>query len=139
MRVLLITALPFSWLTDTFSDIPQSFLDKSEKFTPSPNSKQTTSTDSAHTFSATPNFYCPSGAFQGWKQVKLAGKRQSKSSTDLKRLTSLRDEWVWNTVNKIDDRKMDIQALAFRKVGLEDMPYEILGDAAFNLSGAITT
>ncbi len=102
---------------------------------PSPNSKQTASADSAHTLLATPKFYCPSEAFQGWKQVKLAGKRQSKSSTDLKRLTSLREEWVWNTVNKKDDRKMDIQAMAFRKLGLEDMPYEILGNVAFNSSG----
>lgn len=124
-------------MTDTFLDIPQSFLDKSQRLPPSPNSKQRASTDSAHILSGTPNFYCPSEAFQGWKQVRLAGKRQSKSSTDLKRLTSLRDEWVWNTVNKIDDRKMDLQALAFSKLGLEDMPYEILGNVAFNSSGEI--
>jgi hypothetical protein len=119
------TSVP--WLIHVCSDVPQSFLDRRPKTPPSPDGSQPAVRDT-HTLSATPNFYCPSGAFQGWKQVKLAGKRQNKSSSDLKRLTSLRNEWVWDSTNDPKTPKMDTPLSAFRKVGMEDMPYEILGN-----------
>lgn len=122
-----------SWLTGLFPDIPQSFLDESQK-PPQPRSIPTSANtnylgtrDTLHTLSESPNFYCPAAAFQGWKQVKLAVKTQSKSSSDLKRLTSLRDEWFWDLDVRRKPLNMDTQALTCRRVGIEHMPFEILG------------
>lgn len=116
-----------SRLTDVLLDIPQSFLDRSAKPSQSPDRNQPASGESVDRPSTSPSFYCPSGAFQGWKQVELAGKRQSKSSSDLKSLTSLRDQWVWDPRNAQNVSDMDVRASAARGVGLEDMPFEILG------------
>jgi len=115
-------------------DIPQSFLDKSQPIPSSSDHPETASTVGVDSFSTSSQFFCPSGAFQGWKQFKLAAKRQSKSSSDLKRLTTLRDEWMWDTKNEESSRKMEIPMSAFRKVSMEDMPYEILGMTMVNSS-----
>jgi hypothetical protein len=109
-------------------DIPQSFLDRTQPKPSASDTPEEASTAGVDSLSASPKFFCPSGAFQGWKQFKLAAKRQSESSGDLKRLTSLRDEWMWDTTNEESNSKMEETSMsAFRKVSMEDMPYEILG------------
>ena len=124
---------------DLFLDIPQSFFDESQVSRPSPDRNRTASRDRVHTLPPSPNFYCPSGSFQGWKQVKLAGRRQSKSSSDLSSLTSLRNEWCWDLRNEQNDHKMSTQISEVRKIGIEDMPYEILGRIKLSPSSATPT
>jgi hypothetical protein len=107
------------------TDIPQSFLDKTRRPSQSPERLQPVRTDTSHVRSTSPTFYCPSGAFQGWKQARLGKKRGSKSVGDLRKLTGLRNEWVWDIDPSAS--KMERQPSAQRKIGIEDMPFEILG------------
>jgi hypothetical protein len=118
---------PHPNLTDVSSDIPQSFIEQSQNYPPSPDCHQTSSKDTTDTRFATPNFYFPSASFMGWKQVELGGKRRSKSSNDLAGLTTLQDEWLWASENQPKSSQMNFGNLAARKVGIEDMPFEILG------------
>ena len=41
---------------------------------------------------------------------------------------------MWDTKNEESSRKMEIPMSAFRKVSMEDMPYEILGMTMVNSS-----
>ncbi|KAL1957813.1 hypothetical protein VTO42DRAFT_5531 [Malbranchea cinnamomea] len=45
-----------------------------------------------------PDFCCPCGAFLGWKQIPLGGRRQSRSFSDLRLLgNSFTRGWAWET------------------------------------------
>ena len=43
-----------------------------------------------------PDFCCPCGGFLGWKQIRLGGKRLSKSYGDLRLLGDMQSKgWAW--------------------------------------------
>ena len=82
------------------------------------------------------DLFCPCGSFQGWKQIQLGGRKQSKSYNDLKRLVDLEHGWSWKIEqDQQEDPRDKVRGIAKaaqnKKLGLEDMPFEIL-DAIFS-------
>ena len=87
-----------------------------------------------------PDFCCPCGTFLGWKQIPLAGRRQSKSFSDLRLLgNSFSRGWAWDSHDHDHDHGHDhdhappepVQeelAVPEKKLAsIEMMPPEILG------------
>jgi hypothetical protein len=112
---------------DQSLDIPQSFLDRGQKQLPSLDSDRSPSRNDAIHAYLHPNFYCPAGAFRGWNQPKMGLTKQSKSLSDLRGLVDMRSEWVWDSKTDTSIPIHHPSLAARRKVGIEDMPFEILG------------
>ncbi|CRG84806.1 F-box protein YLR352W [Talaromyces islandicus] len=77
-----------------------------------------------------PDFCCPCGGFRGWKQIRLRGRKLSKSYGDLRRLGGgpSSSEWMWDTS---DGRPALGEPLPEQKaprprISIEDLPVEVL-------------
>lgn len=97
--------------------------------------------------SQSPEFCCPCGAFRGWKQIQLGGRKQSRSYSDLRLLGSSHSKgWAWEVENKRpalevepkeEDEQGEGEAPKVKEKGrarLEMLPVEILGETPNRLS-----
>ncbi|KAM5442079.1 hypothetical protein MferCBS31731_002908 [Microsporum ferrugineum] len=88
----------FGSIEEDNTGIAQSFLDTKEN---------NSSGDKAHTANCSavqvqepkaqiPDFCCPCGTFRGWKQIRLGGRKQSRSYSDLRLLGGAQARgWAW--------------------------------------------
>ena len=73
------------------------------------------------------DLYCPCGAFKGWKQVRIGGRRLSRSYSDLRRLGHDKG-WAWEEKKEGVSGKVDVsKEAAAGQSRLEMLPVEILG------------
>ncbi|KAI9838286.1 MAG: hypothetical protein M1819_005554 [Sarea resinae] len=113
--------------------VPQSFIDSMQSVEPTH--------DAMHTQGSiggieSPNFCCPCGGFKGWKQIRLGGKRMSKSSSDLRFLGgNIGQGWGWETPNVVrsnpemlenPEKKETVEQYPPSQSALERLPPEIL-------------
>jgi hypothetical protein len=79
----------------------------------------------------TPDFCCPCGGFLGWKQIRLGGRKLSRSYGDLRLLgRSPTRGWAWNTNSGrpiLEESHQEPKEPAKPRVSLEDLPVEVLG------------
>jgi len=77
-----------------------------------------------------PEFCCPCGGFRGWKQIRLRGRKLSRSYGDLRRLGSMsaHSEWMWDTSDgrpALGEPKPE-QSAKKPRLSIEDLPVEVL-------------
>jgi hypothetical protein len=77
-----------------------------------------------------PDFCCPCGGFMGWKQIRLGGRKMSKSYSDLSLLghRSSSTGWMWDTTSPRPTIKEVAVEVEEKRPGLtiEDLPVEVL-------------
>lgn len=85
-----------------------------------------------------PEFCCPCGAFLGWKQIRLGGRRQSRSYSDLRLLGNAQSRgfaWEVNDASRItpvaEEPKKSVKK---GQAPIELLPAEILGMFIYSLS-----
>src|SRR5690242_3143407 len=79
---------------DVVPEIAQSFVDT--RGAPSLKELQITAGTAAQVQTQCSDFFCPCGAFLGWKQIRLGGRRQSRSHSDLRSLNAQSKTWTWD-------------------------------------------
>ncbi|KAF3481424.1 leucine Rich Repeat domain-containing protein [Arthroderma uncinatum] len=127
----------FGSIEEDNTGIAQSFVDTKES---NPASDQTHTADcsavKAQELKAqAPDFCCPCGTFRGWKQIRLGGRKQSRSYSDLRFLGGTQARgWAWEEdVPELAPPKVQKQEqLALQRVikraCLEKLPVEILDE-----------
>lgn len=79
----------------------------------------------------TPDFCCPCGSFMGWKQIRLGGRRMSRSYSDLRMLgRSASRGWAWDTTTTPGNpttEEAEKSASVKAKSPFEALPVEVLG------------
>ena len=106
---------------DSGLGIAQSFVDTQLPISPSLDMQQV------------PDFCCPCGSFRGWKQIKLGGKKLSRSHNDLHLLgsTSNSKAWVWSTqTSNVSGNKNPLPTPG--SAPIEQLPPEILGNSTLS-------
>ncbi|KAF5017540.1 hypothetical protein F66182_10519 [Fusarium sp. NRRL 66182] len=120
----------FGSVKEDSQGIAQSFLDTSRP-------KEGSSEDNAPVVNMTaavdqmPDFCCPCGGFMGWKQIRLRGRKMSKSYSDLSMLgqRSSSTGWMWDTTSKRPTiKEVPVEVEEQRPaLTIEDLPVEVLG------------
>jgi hypothetical protein len=77
----------------------------------------------------TPDFCCPCSGFLGWKQIRLGGKKLSKSYSDLRLLGRGHPRgWAWDEAGSRSSPRADEEKKSTLKPTLiEKLPNEVLG------------
>ncbi|KAL1964724.1 hypothetical protein VTN77DRAFT_6750 [Rasamsonia byssochlamydoides] len=116
----------FGSVKEDVEGIAQTFVDTH----PPPTSADHTLSVMAVAETQTPDFCCPCGAFLGWKQIRLGGRRLSRSYSDLRLLgRSASRGWAWDgsgerlLLKEAGEKK---QQPAKRRVSIETLPVEVL-------------
>ncbi|WEW60717.1 hypothetical protein PRK78_006204 [Emydomyces testavorans] len=116
--------------------IAQSFVDKE-----SSPSKDSTSAKTALNIQSppqTPDFCCPCGGFLGWKQIRLGGRRASRSYSDLRILGGGHHSrgWAWEetTLKPAPTVKEEELPKEREPAPIEKLPAEILDQIISNLA-----
>ncbi|EED24221.1 Leucine Rich Repeat domain protein [Talaromyces stipitatus ATCC 10500] len=117
----------FGSVKEDIDGIAQSFLDTTTKL--KDDSGHITS-DMAAAVDQMPEFCCPCGGFMGWKQIRLRGRKMSKSYSDLSLLghRSSSTGWMWDTTGSrptIKEVPAEIEPRRAR-LTIEDLPVEVL-------------
>ncbi|PGH11655.1 hypothetical protein AJ80_07022 [Polytolypa hystricis UAMH7299] len=88
---------------DSTGEIAQSFVDTEPRPPSKDQNKELPQVDTTaaqvHTQHSqhSPDFCCPCGAFLGWKQIRLGGRRASRSFSDLRLLGGSQSKgWAWD-------------------------------------------
>ncbi|KAK2734236.1 hypothetical protein FQN55_002853 [Onygenales sp. PD_40] len=88
----------FGSIKEDSSGIAQSFVDTEEHRTSSKELPKIDTTAVQAPSQDSPEFCCPCGAFLGWKQIRLGGRRMSKSFSDLRLLGNAQSRgFAWET------------------------------------------
>lgn len=108
----------FGSVKEDTEGIAQSFLDT------------TKSKDMTAAVDQMPDFCCPCGGFMGWKQIRLRGRKMSKSYSDLSILghRSSSTGWMWDSTSKrptIEEVPVEIEEKR-PALTIEDLPVEVL-------------
>lgn len=76
-----------------------------------------------------PEFCCPCGGFRGWKQIRLGGRRMSRSYSDLRFLgRSSSRGWAWDDDEdeRPVEKKKKPKEPEKQRVTIESLPVEVL-------------
>ena len=78
-------------------------------------------------------FCCPCSGFLGWKQIRLGGRKLSKSYSDLRLLGRSHSRgWAWDDTNdRFPSKTVDTKKLPPRGTPIDKLPVEILGKESF--------
>jgi hypothetical protein len=119
----------FGSVKEDTGGIAQSFLDTSKQKEGS-SEDNTPVVDMTAAVDQMPDFCCPCGGFMGWKQIRLRGRKMSKSYSDLSILghRSSSTGWMWDTTSKRPIIK-EVAAEVEEKrptLTIEDLPVEVL-------------
>ncbi|EEP80492.1 conserved hypothetical protein [Uncinocarpus reesii 1704] len=128
----------FGSIEEESTGIAQSFVDKEN----SPSKGQSNPAKTALNVQSptqTPDFCCPCGGFLGWKQIRLGGRRASRSYSDLRLLGGGHQSrgWAWEeaTVKPTPTVKEEEQPPKERgPAPIEKLPAEILDQIISNLA-----
>ncbi|KAK2731830.1 hypothetical protein FQN57_003079 [Myotisia sp. PD_48] len=129
----------FGSIEEDNSGIAQSFLDTKESNPPKDHSDAFKSAFQMQSPTAQPpEFCCPCGTFLGWKHIKLGGRRQSRSYSDLRVLGGAQARgWAWEDhVPKPASPVTKPQPLikTKKRACLERLPVEILDQIISHLA-----
>ncbi|PGH30359.1 hypothetical protein GX50_06878 [[Emmonsia] crescens] len=121
----------FGSIKEDSTEIAQSFVDTEDNSSnKEPPKVDNTATQALVQSPDSPDFCCPCGAFLGWKQIRLAGRRLSRSYSDLRLLGNAQSRgfaWEVNDSNPIppvqEEPKKSIQK---GNAPIELLPAEIL-------------
>jgi hypothetical protein len=119
----------FGSVKEDSEGIAQSFLDTTR---PKEGSEDSTHpiVDMTAAVDQMPDFCCPCGGFMGWKQIRLRGRKMSKSYSDLSILghRSSSTGWMWDSTSKrptIKEVPMEVEEKR-PTLTIEDLPVEVL-------------
>lgn len=119
----------FGSVKEDIGGIAQSFLDTSKHKEGSSEDK-TSVVDMTAAVDQMPDFCCPCGGFMGWKQIRLRGRKMSKSYSDLSILghRSSSTGWMWDTTSKRPTIKEVAVEVEEKRptLTIEDLPVEVL-------------
>ncbi|OKL59866.1 hypothetical protein UA08_04681 [Talaromyces atroroseus] len=118
----------FGSVKEDVDGIAQSFLDT--KLSEDRSSDHSSAVNMAAAVDHLPEFCCPCGGFMGWKQIRLRGRKMSKSYGDLRLLghRSSSTAWAWDTPIKrpiIQEVLVEPEQIQPR-LSIEDLPVEVL-------------
>lgn len=122
----------FGFVKEDVEGIAQSFLDTATTTRAKEGSEDNTSVvDMMAAVDQMPDFCCPCGGFMGWKQIRLRGRKMSKSYSDLSLLGQRSSSmgWMWDTASTRPTIKQVYMEVEETQPGLtiEDLPIEVLG------------
>jgi hypothetical protein len=119
----------FGSVKEDVDGIAQSFLDTKLEDLQLPPEKKNTAVDMA-VVDQMPDFCCPCGGFMGWKQIRLRGRKMSKSYSDLRLLghRSSSTAWAWDTPGKRPAVAVLVEPEILPRLTIEDLPVEVLGE-----------
>ncbi|KAE8549314.1 hypothetical protein EYB25_007834 [Talaromyces marneffei] len=121
----------FGFVKEDVEGIAQSFLDTATTTRAKEGSEDNTSVvDMMAAVDQMPDFCCPCGGFMGWKQIRLRGRKMSKSYSDLSLLGQRSSSmgWMWDTASTRPTIKQVYMEVEETQPGLtiEDLPIEVL-------------
>ncbi|KAL1973392.1 hypothetical protein VTN31DRAFT_6027 [Thermomyces dupontii] len=117
----------FGSVKEDVDGIAQTFVDSKQSKTgiEKPSSSLTMTLDPMRT----PEFCCPCGGFRGWKQIRLGGRRMSRSFSDLRFLgRSSSRGWAWDDDEdeRPVEKKKQPKEPEKQRVTIESLPVEVL-------------
>lgn len=115
--------------------VAQSFLDTKETDPPKEHSDSfNTALRLQPSGAQAPEFCCPCGAFLGWKQIRLSGRRQSRSYSDLRAIGGPPSRgFAWESTKKATPAIKEESPKKKRGASIERLPVEILGMLLYQL------
>ncbi|PGH18601.1 hypothetical protein AJ79_00380 [Helicocarpus griseus UAMH5409] len=127
----------FGSIKEDFTEIAQSFVDtedhssNDQQSKPAPATAQLPNPDS-------PGFCCPCGAFLGWKQIRLGGRRLSRSVSDLRLLGNAQSKgfaWEVDDLSPVTPIQEEPKKIAKKgNAPIELLPAEILDQIISHLA-----
>lgn len=120
----------FGSVKEDIGGIAQSFLDTTTTRPKEGSEDNTSVVDMTAAVDQMPDFCCPCGGFMGWKQIRLRGRKMSKSYSDLSILGhgSSSTGWMWDTTSKRPTIKEVAVEVEEKRptLTIEDLPVEVL-------------
>ncbi|OAX79614.1 hypothetical protein ACJ72_06066 [Emergomyces africanus] len=129
----------FGSIKEDSTEIAQSFVDTEENSSNKAAPKvDDTATQASVQSPDSPEFCCPCGAFLGWKQIRLAGRRLSRSYSDLRLLGNAQSRgFAWevndsNTITTVQEEPR--RSIKKGNASIELLPAEILDQIISHLA-----
>ncbi|KMP01597.1 leucine Rich Repeat domain containing protein [Coccidioides immitis RMSCC 2394] len=118
--------------------IAQSFVDKGKRPNWRPLRLRQTALN-VQSPTQTPDFCCPCGGFLGWKQIRLGGRRASRSYSDLRILGGVHRSrgWAWEETPEEPApavKEKEQPPKEWQRAPIENLPAEILDQIISNLA-----
>lgn len=122
----------FGSIKEDADGIAQSFLDTKISADLADYTTASGVVDMAAAVDQMPDFCCPCGGFMGWKQIRLRGRKMSKSYSDLRVLGDRNSSmgWAWESASKrpvITEVAVEVEPeQETPRLTIEDLPVEVL-------------